>query len=40
MESYRFLVQKLSGSFEGCEFLHVPHVKNEAADTLAKITAS
>ena len=40
MASYRFLIQKLLGSFEGCEFLHVPHVKNEAADTLAKITAS
>uniref|UniRef100_A0A8R7TEY3 RNase H type-1 domain-containing protein n=1 Tax=Triticum urartu TaxID=4572 RepID=A0A8R7TEY3_TRIUA len=40
MASYRFLVQKLSGFFEGCEFLHVPRVENEAADTLAKITSS
>ena len=24
MASYRFLVQQLSGYFEGCEFLHVP----------------
>ena len=40
MASYRFLVQKLSGSFEGCEFLHVPRAENEAADTLAKIGSS
>ena len=40
MASYRFLVQKLSGSFEGCEFLHVPCTENEAADTLAKIASS
>ena len=40
MASYRFLVQKLSGSFEGCEFLHVPRTENEAADTLAKIASS
>ena len=40
MASYRFLVQKLSGSFEGCEFLHIPRAKNEAADTLAKIASS
>ncbi|XP_020175639.1 uncharacterized protein [Aegilops tauschii subsp. strangulata] len=37
MGSYRFLVQKLSGFFMGYEFLHVPRVENEAADTLAKI---
>ena len=40
MASYRFLVQKLSGYFEGCDFLHVLHAKNEAADTLAKIASS
>nr|XP_040254138.1 uncharacterized protein Mb2253c-like [Aegilops tauschii subsp. strangulata] len=40
MASYRFLVQRLSGSFEGCEFLHVPHAENEAADMLAKIASS
>ena len=40
MASYRFLVQKLSRSFEGCEFLHVPRVEKEAADTLAKIASS
>nr|XP_040244105.1 uncharacterized protein LOC120963520 [Aegilops tauschii subsp. strangulata] len=40
MASYRFLIQKLSGSFEGCEFPHVPRAKNEAADTLAKIASS
>ena len=38
--SYRFLVQKLFGSYEGCEFLHVPHGEKEAADTLAKIASS
>lgn len=37
MASYRFLIQQLSGPFEGCEFHHVPRVDNEAADTLAKI---
>ena len=40
MASYRFLVQKLSGFFVGCEFLHVPSAENEAADTLAKIASS
>ena len=40
MASYCFLVQKLSESFEGCEFLHVPHVENKATDTLAKIASS
>ncbi|XP_073355142.1 uncharacterized protein [Aegilops tauschii subsp. strangulata] len=40
MASYRFLVQKLSRFFEGCEFRHVPRVENEATDTLAKITSS
>ncbi|XP_073360277.1 uncharacterized protein [Aegilops tauschii subsp. strangulata] len=40
MASYRFLVQKLSGFFAGCKFLHVPRAENEAADTLAKIASS
>src|SRR3954463_15715320 len=37
MVSYRFLVQQLSGYFEGCEFLHVPRANNEAADALSKL---
>ncbi|KAI4991666.1 hypothetical protein ZWY2020_040052 [Hordeum vulgare] len=37
MASYRFLIQQLSGPFEGCEFHHVPRAENEAVDTLAKI---
>ena len=37
MASYRFLVQQLSGYFEGCEFLHVPRADNEQADALARI---
>ena len=37
MASYRFLVQQLSGYFEGCEFLHVPRADNEPADALARI---
>ncbi|XP_073368001.1 uncharacterized protein [Aegilops tauschii subsp. strangulata] len=40
MASHRFLGQKLSEFFAGCEFLHVPRVENEAADTLAKIGSS
>ncbi|XP_020164481.1 uncharacterized protein [Aegilops tauschii subsp. strangulata] len=40
MANYCFLVQKLSGFFAGCEFLHIPHAENEAADTLAKIALS
>ena len=40
MASYRFLIQKLSGSFDGCEFLHVPRAENEGADMLAKIASS
>ncbi len=36
MASYRFLVQQLSGYFEGCEFLHVPWADNEQADALAR----
>ena len=39
MASYRFLVQKLSGFFAGCEFLHVPRAENEAANTHAKIAS-
>src|SRR3954467_12958122 len=37
MASYRFLVQQLSGYFEGCEFHHVPRENNEAADALSKL---
>src|SRR4051812_40541594 len=37
MASYRFLVQQLSGFFEGCEFQHVPRAENEAADALSKL---
>ena len=37
MASYRFLVQQLSGYFEGCEFLHVPRADNEQVDALARI---
>ena len=37
MASYRFLVQQLSGYFDGCEFLHVPRNDNEQADALARI---
>ncbi|KAI4983563.1 hypothetical protein ZWY2020_025429 [Hordeum vulgare] len=37
MASYRFLIQQLSGPFEGCEFHHVPRAENEAGDTLLKI---
>ena len=37
MASYRFLVQQMSGYFEGCEFLHVPWADNEQADALARI---
>ncbi|XP_045088992.1 uncharacterized protein [Aegilops tauschii subsp. strangulata] len=40
MASYHFLVQKLSGFFAGCEFLHVLSAENEAADALAKIASS
>ncbi|XP_073355320.1 uncharacterized protein [Aegilops tauschii subsp. strangulata] len=40
MASYRFLVQQLSGFFDGCEFLHVPRAENEAADALTKIGSS
>ena len=40
MASYRFLAQKLSRSFEGCEFLHVSRAENEVAYTLAKIASS
>src|SRR3954465_13293341 len=37
MASYRFLVQQLSGYFEGCEFHHIPRANNEAADALSKL---
>jgi ribonuclease HI/transcription antitermination factor NusG len=40
MGSYRFLVQQLSGYFEGCEFRHVPRAQNEVADTLSKLGSS
>jgi hypothetical protein len=40
MGSYHFLVQQLSGYFEGCEFWHVPRAQNEAADTLSKLGSS
>ncbi|XP_073353915.1 uncharacterized protein [Aegilops tauschii subsp. strangulata] len=40
MASYRFLVQQLSGYFEGCEFLHVPRNENEPADALAWIDST
>nr|XP_020196790.2 uncharacterized protein LOC109782579 [Aegilops tauschii subsp. strangulata] len=40
MASYRFLVEQLSGYFKSCEFLHMLHTKNEAANTLAKIGSS
>ncbi|XP_020168211.1 uncharacterized protein [Aegilops tauschii subsp. strangulata] len=39
MASYRFLVQRLSGGFDGCEFLHVPRADNEVVDMLAKIAS-
>jgi ribonuclease HI len=37
MASYHFLIQQISGHFDGCEFIHVPRADNEAADALAKI---
>src|ERR1044071_5873735 len=37
MASYRFLVQEVSGYFEGCEFHHVPRANNETADALSKL---
>src|SRR3954469_20610167 len=37
MARYRFLVQQLSGFFEGCEFHHIPRAENEAADALSKL---
>jgi hypothetical protein len=40
MGSYRFLVQQMSGYFEGYEFRHVPRAQNEAADTLSKLGSS
>jgi transcription antitermination factor NusG len=40
MASYHFLVQQISGYFEGCEFRHVPWAQNDAADTLSKLGSS
>jgi ribonuclease HI len=40
MASYHFLVQQISGYFEGCEFRHVPRAQNDAADTLSKLGSS
>jgi hypothetical protein len=40
MASYHFLVQQISGYFEGCEFRHVPQAQNDAADTLSKLGSS
>nr|XP_020191253.1 uncharacterized protein Mb2253c-like [Aegilops tauschii subsp. strangulata] len=40
MASHRFLVQKLTEFFTGCEFVHVLRAENEAVDTLAKIASS
>jgi ribonuclease HI len=40
MASYRFLVQQISGYFEGCEFRHVSRAQNDAADTLSKLGSS
>ncbi len=37
MASYQFLVQQISGYYEGCEFLHVPRADNDQADALAWI---
>src|SRR3954467_8194319 len=40
MASYRFLVQQISGYFEGCEFHHVPRANNKAADALSKLVST
>src|SRR6187200_983891 len=40
MASYRFLVQQISGHFDGCEFLHVPRADNMQAHTLARICST
>src|SRR3954465_7555036 len=40
MASYRFLVQQLSGYFEGREFHHVPRANNETADALSKLAST
>ena len=40
MASYRFLVQQISGYFEGCEFVHVRREENQAADILSKLGSS
>ena len=40
MGLYRFLVQQISGYFEGCEFKHIPRLQNGAADILSKLGSS
>ena len=40
MASYRFLVQQISGYFEGCEFIHVRREENQTADILSKLGSS
>jgi ribonuclease HI len=40
MAAYHFLVQQISGYFEGCEFRHVPQAQNDEADTLSKLGSS
>ncbi|XP_073354962.1 uncharacterized protein [Aegilops tauschii subsp. strangulata] len=40
MASYRFVGHQLSGNFDGCDFLHIPHANNEAIGALAKISSS
>ena len=40
MASYHFLMQQISGYFEGCEFLHVPRNDNDQADALARIVST
>ena len=32
MAAYRFFVQQLAGYFDGCDFHHIPHTNNEAAN--------
>ena len=40
MASYRFLMQQLSGYFEGREFIHVPRNDNDQADALTRISST
>ena len=40
MALYRFLVQQISGYFEGCEFKHIPRLQNGAVDILSKLGSS